>query len=843
MTNPGMTPARFQMVRAHFEAALDASPGDLEAWLAARIPDDAALRHDVRTLVRAHLEDSLTLVSPFSAAGVLDAGTTDRTGDRVGAWTVVRQIGAGGMGTVYEAHRAEGEFDQRAAIKFLRRSVEGESAKRRFRTERQILANLHHPNIAALLDGGVTPDGQPYFVMEFVDGRPITTWCEERALDLRGRLVLFLQVCAAVQHAHQALVIHRDLKPGNILVTDQGTVKLLDFGIATLLRDDEDPGEFPPTQGNARLFTPDYAAPEQVRGLGVATTTDVYALGVVLFELLTGQRPLQLRGKSMPELEEAICHQQPPLPSASILGTQWQRLGTGSARQAAQRLAGDLDAIVLTALRKEPERRYGSADQLARDLRAYLDGMPVTARPDGVSYRLGKFIRRRRIELAAGGVAVAALLGGIVVSRAKAQEAERERNRAQDITAFLTDMLIAPDPSALGRDVTMREVLDSAAVQADSLHDRPALEREIRGVIGGTYIALGEYARAIVEFEKALAAARREAPESRVVASATARLAGAHEQAGDYPAADSLLDQALAMLDRLGTRADAETVDWLDQRGRVLARLGQFRESEPLFRRAVQLLAAAEPRNDSATGAAWHNLAMVTSEIGQNDSSDAYFRRALDLERGVLGADHPLVLSTRVAHATVLQRLGRIEEAMRTFEEVIEARRRVLGADHPDYAWSLFNYADFLLLVGRNVEAAERARDVLALRGRSLPETHLAVSTSMQVLGRALSRLDSLDAAEHWLRESLRLRTATLPAGHWILASSRSVLGEHFTNARRFGDAEAWLLDAERELVELRGDEAQPVRDTRQRLVDLYVAWGKPQQAAAWREKLDAPTP
>ena len=844
MTDPGLTPARFRLVREHFEAALDATPADLEQWLTTAIPDDLPLRNEVRTLLRAHRDESGTLASPFNSTGMLDVGAADRSGDRVGAWTVVRQIGAGGMGTVYEAHRAEGEFEQRAAMKFLRRSVEGDVAIRRFRAERQILANLHHPNIAALLDGGVAPGGQPYFAMEFVDGKPITTWCDERSLDLRSRLVLFLQVCAAVQHAHQALVVHRDLKPGNILVTEQGTVKLLDFGIATLLRDDEDPDHLPLTQGNARLFTPDYAAPEQVRGQRVGTTADVYALGVVLFELLTGRRPLQLRGKSIAEIEEAVCHEAPPRPSTALEHQHWQHLGAGSARQASHRIAGDLDAIVLAALRKEPERRYGSADQLARDLRAFLDGMPVTARPDGMGYRLGKFVRRRRIELAAGGVAVAALVGGIVVSRARAQEAERERTRAVEITAFLTNMLIAANPSELGREVTMREVMDSAAVRADALRDRPALEIEIRTVIAGTYLGLGSYDEALAEYQKALDAARRSEPvPGRATALALSQLSTGHEYLGDYGTADSLFAEAQQLMDRAGYRDRGEEREWMEHRGRLLGRLGKFAESIPLLRRALALHLEVEPENDSATAYYTNNLAVAVGEVGDQAEADTLFRTTLALERKAVGELHPLYAASLSAYSTVLHRMGRIEAADTAMRSVLDIRRQLLGEDHPDYAWTMFNYADFLVGMDRHAEAAEWSRKVLALRGRTLDDAHPAVSTAMQVLGRAMAGLDSLEQAERLLRESLALRQEHFPPGHWVIASSVSHLGVVIGRAGRYAEAEKLLLDSEAELLEKRGAKAQPVRDARQRLVDLYLAWGRPQQAAAWQEKLDAPTP
>src|SRR5690606_24378310 len=269
------------------------------------------------------------------------------------------RIGIGGMGDVYHAVRADAEFSMQVAIKFLRRSAESDLALRRFRYERQILANLNHRNIAGLPDGGVTEDGQPYFVLELVEGKPITEWCDQRHLDVPARLALFRQVCTAVQHAHRHLVIHRDLKPGNILVTDDGTVKLLDFGIAKLLREEEGADQLPATQGGGRVFTPEYAAPEQVRGLPADTGVDVYALGVVLFELVTGRRPFDLTGKLIAEIEDIVVNRPPPRPSSLVTAQRAEALGSRSAGRAAATIRGDVDAIILMALRKESERRYG----------------------------------------------------------------------------------------------------------------------------------------------------------------------------------------------------------------------------------------------------------------------------------------------------------------------------------------------------------------------------------------------------------------------------------------------------------------------------------------------------
>ena len=475
---PLLTPDRFHSVRKIFDSALELSVTSRSRHVAEATRHDPSLRDEVESLLAALDRAGSTLPHPFAddLEDALESDAAERDapesylGVRVGAYELVRRIGAGGMGVVYEAERADDQFNKRVAIKLLRRGVEGDLAVRRFRYERQILASLNHRNIASLLDGGVTSDGQPYFVMELVPGTPITTWCDQRRASVTERIEIFLQVCAAVQHAHQTLVVHRDLKPGNILVTDDGTVKLLDFGIARLLREQEGLDQLPPTQGGLRALTPEYASPEQIRGLPVGTPGDVYALGVVLYELLAGCRPLELDGMLLAEIEQIVCAQQPLPPSAAIRSTFSQLVRERSVGALRARLEGDLDAIVLTALRKESHRRYGSVQRLADDLRNFLAGRPVTARPEGIGYRAAKVLRRRRVECLATSAVVLALAGALVMSARETALVARERAHAQEVTRRLTDVL-ARHPewvAAARRDPRFERVVDEITAPTTS---------------------------------------------------------------------------------------------------------------------------------------------------------------------------------------------------------------------------------------------------------------------------------------------------------------------------------------------------------------------------------------
>jgi serine/threonine-protein kinase len=531
----------------------------------------------------------------------------------------------------------------------------------------------------------------------------------------------------------------------------------------------------------------------------------------------------------------------PRRPSGAIAPGREVALGERSVSRAVQRIAGDLDAVILKALRKEPERRYASVHELSEDIADHLAGKPVGARPDGAVYRIGKFVRRRRVEAVAMGLVAVSVIGGLVASTMQARRAERERARATEVTTFLTTMLGAANPGSFGRDVKVREVLDSAAVRAERLEQQPAFDAEIRKIIGDTYLALGEYPLAEQQFRRSLDAMRRMAPGgSREIATGLARLTMVLEFQGLYVAADSVLQEATRLYDRFGYADQASRVDHLDARGRILIRLGHMEPARAFLSQALEAQKAIVPANDSALANEYANLAIVTSELGRNDEAESLMVAAVEAARRAHGEVHPLVAAILSPLATIQERAGHMDRAGATYRTALSLRRELLGEQHPDYAWTMFNYADHLLLAGDNAGAAEWSRRVLALRGTSLEDAHPAVSTAMSVLGRALGRMDSLASGERWLRESLAVRRKAFPAGHYLIASSESILGEHLTLAGKLPQAERLLLDAEKALVAARGESAPIVRDARTRLVKLYERWGRDAEAARWRSALGA---
>ena len=514
MAHPPIDPERGPKIDDLFDRALDQPPDQRAAWLEAHC-SDVALRAEVQALLAAH-DDSGGILdgNALNVAGPLISASPIRP--RIGPYRVLREIGRGGMGVVYLAERDDGQYRRRVAIKLLRTSPDADELHRRFVAERQILASLNHPNIAQLVDGGVTDEHFPYLVMEYVNGVPITTFCDRQRLGIDERLALFRDVCAAVHHAHQNLVIHRDIKPNNILVTDERRVKLLDFGIAKLLNPTLGPADQPITHTEWRVMTPEYASPEQVRGDSLSTASDVYALGVLLYELLSGRRPHRLTSGSPQELAEVIVQREPALPSAAVSRSEPARADATTAdltpesiaadrhlsvERLGRRLQGDLDAIVMMALRKETARRYGSADLMWEDVQRHLDGLPVLAHRGTRWYRARKFVSRHRVEAIAAAIVTVALVTGASAAVRQAAVANRERDRAEqaldqsrEVTDFLVRLFRTPAPPGASRDqVTARELLATGTARIEELRAQPIVQAQMLDALGRVNRELGRF--------------------------------------------------------------------------------------------------------------------------------------------------------------------------------------------------------------------------------------------------------------------------------------------------------------------------------------------------------------
>ncbi|MBK6458817.1 MAG: serine/threonine protein kinase [Gemmatimonadetes bacterium] len=839
-----ITPARLLRIRELFDAALELATEERAPYLAKACAGDDTLQSEVASLLAALDRGGATWERSLGASLADVAAQHDEDaaiGRRIGAYAITRLIGYGGMGAVYEGVRADDQFQKRVALKFLRRGLEGDLAIRRFRYERQILANLNHKNIAALLDGGVTPDGQPYIVMEFVDGLPITTYAAQRRLDVAARVQLLRQVCGAVQHAHQNLVVHRDLKPGNILVTPDGTVKLLDFGIARLLREGEGPDQLPPTQGGLHAFTPDYASPEQVRGLPVATPSDLYSLGVIACELLAGQRPFDFDGKLFAEMQAMIALAPAPAPSTLVTSASAASMGEGDATRLQRRLAGDLDAIVLQALRKEPERRYGSAEQLGEDLRRYLEGLPVTARRDTLGYRTRKFLRRHRVEVAAGLLVVASLVGGIVATTRQARRAQLERGKMEQVNEFLATMLSAVDPGYSGRDVTVAQVLTQAAADIGGQALDPEIEAELRQTIGQTFYGLAMYDSASTHVERAYALRRGRYGEldQRTAQSFSTRVNLA-EARSEFAVAESLARVDVDHQRRMprGQQNAAALATALDNLARMVEQRGRLDEAMAI---KLESIGIRRVEGDSASMStlpyALNNLAVSYEYKGDHARADSLMREALAVERRIRGPESVYAGNIMRAYASLRDDMGDRAGADSLMRESLRILRAALGPAHADYLRTVSMLAQLRYSANDMEGTITYAREVAAQIGKGLHEGEPSAATTMQALGLALDSLHQFAAADSALARALELRRKFLPADHWLIPNAEAVYGYHLGRVGRNAEAERILRAAYERMAQLRGADAAPTKRVAVRLAELMEKLGRTDDARRWRAK------
>lgn len=819
-----MTPERWGEVKAVLDGALEKGPGDRAAFVAAACGEDPELRAEVESLLEFEEGSAGFIEEPLFGrfTGGLE-GLAE--GQRVGPYRVVREIGRGGMGAVYLAVRADEEFDQRVALKLVGMGSAAEIV-RRFRAERQILAHLDHSNIAKLLDGGTAEDGRPYFVMEYVEGRPI----DEVAggLPLRERLALFREVCAAVHFAHQNLVVHRDLKPANVLVTADGVPKLLDFGIAKLL----DPGRTDPalSELGLRPMTLQYASPEQVGEQPITTASDVYALGVLLHVLLTGGSPYAVAADDRRALERAITQGETVRPSQAV-----------KRREDARRLAGDLDTIVLRAMDLKPDRRYASAEQLAADVQRHLDGLPVLARKDTAGYRLSKFVRRHKLGVAAAAAVLLLILGFSVTVTLLLRKAQRERDRAESVSGFLEELFTVPDPSSSrGETITAREVLDRGRQQiAEQLQAAPETRAALMETMGRVYGSLGLYDQASSLLEESLRI-RRETlgPDHLDVAANEINLALVLQNLGEKAKSEALTRQALEIFRRQGATATLEYAAGLNNLGGLLVERGESAGAEALFREALSLKQRI-PGRDEEVARAHNNLGYLLYNKGDIAAAEPLLRKGLAMRRKLLGSEpHPDVADSLNNLASLLEAKGERLEAEKRYREVLAIRRKLYGDRHSKVARSLSNLAFILLAEGRPAEAEPFAREALSIEAehpspkiRAVFLRHLAAALAGQGKGRE---------AEPLAREALAIcRTTKLD---WRIADTESVLGGSLAAQGRFAEAEPLLLASYRSLKADPGEGANYAPAALQRIVNLYVAWGRPDRAAPW-QALAGPPP
>jgi serine/threonine-protein kinase len=785
-------------------------------------PEDLPLRPRLEAALAAARSDSGPLSRPAAESWAPLLVDAERPafapGTRLGAWEIEGELGRGGMGTVYAVRRADGAYEQRAALKLLAASGDPAAARTRFLQERQILARLEHPAIARLLDGGVAPDGRPWLALERVNGLPLTAWADARKLPVDDRLRLFAAVLDAVDFAHRNLVVHRDLKPSNILVTAAGDVKLLDFGIAKLLDREEDDGER--TLLGAPL-TPQYAAPEQVTGGAVTTATDVYALGLVLYELLAGARPYRVASSSALELERAIVATEPEPPSAAARGeTASARVRGTTSERLARCLAGDLDAIVGKALAKDPAARYPSADALARDLKSHLAGRPIEARVETLAGRARKFARRHRVGVAAtAGLALALVAGLVALSYALVQSRARlaEARRAEAIQRFLVELFGEIDPErALGREVPLREVVDRGAARlATELGDLPRARAELLLTLGTVYRRLALYEQAERLLTEALAIARREFGErSPEAARVLVALGDLHYWRDDHPRALEAQGQALEIFVAAGERFRAEAASAQFNVGTVLRQLGRREDALAAELAALELERELHGEASLEYADVAAGLALTLHDLDRSAEAIPYARRALATRRRLLPPDHPRIADALEALGLAHMSAGESAPALAVLEESLEIRRRVFGAAHPAVLEGLNSLASALEQAARFDEALAVRREALPVAREVFPPGNDSLAIQVNNYAALAFRLRSFEEAAAGFREAAGIWRQTAGERSTRVATVRNNLGAALLELGRAEEARGELEAALAIRRELAGEESAEVAQT-----------------------------
>jgi serine/threonine-protein kinase len=827
----------WRRVERVLDMALESEPSQWPTVVAEACHGDDDVRREVESLLGRYATARSYLRSrPVAIAAALLAEARETSvsyeGRRFGAYRVVRELGRGGMSRVFLAERADGEFEQQVALKLLRPGLDSDIDLNRFKVERQILASLNHPNIARLLDGGVTSEGVPFLLMELVEGEPIDLYCDTRRLGVSQRLRLFIEMAGAVQSAHRSLVVHRDLKPSNIFVTKDGVVKLLDFGLAKLLEPGDAGAAAHATVSTHRWMTPEYAAPEQILGRPITTSTDVYQLGVVLHRLLVGRTPFAERTTSVHELERAILEAEPPALSGE--------------------LRGDLEAILRKALAKEPNARYASVQDFADDIQRYLERRPVLARRQTTSYRLRRFARRHRGALA-GAAAVVSLIGvyvgTVLVDRARIRralvEAQAGTRKAEQVTDFMLGLFEAAEGGqSLHDTVTAHLLLSRAVDRANELSGQPELKAQMLDVIGRIHTQLGETEKAKPLLMEALAIRRSLHGEIHPeVATSYEALANVSAATRDRSEAIRLRRRVLEIRRTIAGTDDPKSLDALYDLARSLHGAGDRKGADPLFAEWLSGVSRQPRQLTELRASQLASAGDLLSSQGDLDRGDSLYREALVIRRSLYGERHSLIaviLENLAQDADLRHNFAAGDSLYRSAEAMLRA---VYPQGHPSLGDALNLHGNALQRAERFAEAEPLLREARALSERFQGPNSLAVALSDVNLGFTLTMVGKYVEAETFDRDAIRILRSLFDDKNAMVVMARDHLGDALRGQRRFAEAEPLLLAGYERFKVPNSVTKVWLGHVLSALVRLYEAEGKPDEAAKYRSIFQAGRP
>ncbi|MCB9057844.1 MAG: serine/threonine protein kinase [Calditrichae bacterium] len=867
-----MTKDRWDKIQTLFEQAVTIEPAERKTFLEQKCAGDSELLDELLSLLQAD-EDIPDILNGIAIDSLKLNENPDLEGKQIGAYRILKKIADGGMGSVYLAERSDGHFERRVALKVIKKGLDSEQVIRRFNRERQILARLHHPNIARLYDGGLTPDGRPYFTMEYISGLPINKYCDIHKLNTTLRLKLMLNVLETISYAHRNLIIHRDLKPGNIFVTDDGKIKLLDFGIARLL-DEKDEESSQLTQAGHHILTPEYAAPEQLKSGMASISSDIYQLGVVLFELLKGNRPFDLTGKSINEIENIISNRLPEKLSDIDLQkiSEMAHLRHQSVRDLKKLFKSDLEKITAKALNPEAGLRYLTVDAFFEDLTNFMDGKPVKATNATIIYRIKKYAKRHRMGLSVVSILLIFIIGlssfytiQLAFERDKAQA---EAEKASQIASFMSGLFEIADPGQTrGEDISALELLDRGAKNLTSeLTDQPEIKAALLYTIANVYINLGKYDRAEPLIKESLALRKNlfginneEVSETLSTLNKLYYELGKYDSSevtirqkieiskslhhgdhpdlalgyndlawillekGDYTAADSLNNLSLNMRKRLFGYESIDVAESINNQGSVQYAMSNLDSSLKLYRESLEIRKKLLGNDHPLVIQNYGNLGLVNEEKEQYAVADSFYSMALKMNIRLYGPESP---QTAWSYQDISRSKGKQKkygEALQAVRRANMIRKKTLGKDHILLAYTYDYQGDIFLLTENLDSAAIYYNKSIDIYRNADSSTWVYLASPLKGMGSILMKKGKYSEAEKYLREALTLREKYLPPDNYVIARARTALAKCIINLKNYNEAEELLQSAFSIYEKIPGEYNQSRIQTLETLVNLYA--------------------
>jgi serine/threonine-protein kinase len=842
---------RINKIKELFNKVSELDVTEREAFLNSECGKDIELKSEILSLLSSlkatkdFLEEPLT-VSEEDKENFVDP----YIGKQIGNYVIDGEAGVGGMGIVYSGKRNDKEFEQRVAIKILKHGISSEYLLKRFQIERQTLANLQHKNIARLLDGGRTVDGLPYLVMEYIDGIPITEYCNQQKLSINARLKIFRKVCEAVQYAHQNLIIHRDLKPGNILVKKDGTPKLLDFGIAKLI--DEELAEMSEalTRTGVWHLTPEYASPEQIKGENITTASDIYSLGVLLYQILTGIQPYKITNSSPAVISKIITEEKIQKPSEKVKdkATTNNELKLFLNDKISNQLKGDLDNIILKAMHKDPLRRYVSVEQFSEDIRRHLIGLPVIAQKDTAGYRLSKFIQRHKVGFVSSIGFIIFLITSMIAIIWQANVAANERDNAkleaqkvETVNKFLQDMLSSVDPTEIGRDVKVYDVLNQSALNLEkSFSEQPEIEAAIQKTIGVTFTNLGEYDEAKPHLERSVKLnAKVYGLNDFHTAESYHALALYYHWIGNLEFADSLYKKGLRIF-----RSDTKTpkrvlAGALNDYATLKYDFAEFNEARKLHEESLDLYLKYVGKKNKEVSSVYNNLAIILQEQKDFDKAEEYFNKALKINIELLGESRPEVSINYNNLAYLFVDKNQFDKAEEYFKKSLELKIKYYGNDHSMVGLAYSNLSAIEERIGK-IDDAEKT-SILSIKNleNSVNQNHIWLGLAYFRYTKVLVARSKYNDAFNYINKALNIQEDNYPEDHPNLIASLSELGVIYFHQNKFADAEKYLVPGYEKVKKLKGANNYNTVRLLKYLLKLYQKTNNTQKLAIYQALLD----